>query len=467
MSIDVSDLLAEKGVTIGDLFCRLYDGLRVGFAEGYTLIDDVPKPLNNEFAQNIRLADGTIPDVLWRYLDENSRQLSREAAFSVCLTIDSAFHSFHHTSATHDPSSRSWPRTRRHLKRTGSLTKIVQGVLLPCRHFPDAGRGHLRSAFRLRRMIELDIPIGWSELEPSRDILPQQSPDGKSGECVHVAFIPTLDADDVEFARNGDSFVVSHTPDGEMKAKDRVLASLRAADAKGIQIVLAPELSLTTAAWEEIGQELNEQNRRSNRGIRLALLGSALALVNSGKPPSNRARVVYADGADAWHQDKVNEYVLKRGHICRYGLKSLLGDDDLKEEMTSGSKLWLVDSPRLGRIAITICEDVRRETARYAMDLGARVFLVPVMDGPQAEQCWTDDYSKVLKNMGGASSLVINSLVFPQVAYESNPEKTYYNPPHGFALIRLPSRKHPEILYAVAADTAERGPYTSRYIPIR
>jgi predicted amidohydrolase len=160
---------------------------------------------------------------------------------------------------------------------------------------------------------------------------------------------------------------------------------LREAIARGADIVVFPELCMTTEGQSRLQEALR---KLTTRRPFLVLGGTALT-------PEGRNEAVVLDGRGnvLFRQHKLFPYVMSASETERYGIEGDLYLTARRERITTTPRvLRILDTP-LGRIGVLICEDlsVSRVFGPIAESLALDLLLVPVMDGAQRDERWTAD----------------------------------------------------------------------------
>jgi predicted amidohydrolase len=427
---------AAPAWTIGDLFVALRDELRPVAAPLLARIDrhQLVPALAPGFARLVdeaRTHDGAIPPGL---REELRGAIAAERALEIVLAIDEAFETF----ARGDDG---WAATRRALASppgggSSTLAPHFRGmVLLPgwrsSVERPErphvGGKGELRSLLNWLHEATPDYTVRWRALSPDEDL-------AIDAHTIRIGVVPLMNGQDAVFGRstvNGTPFFhVKHAPaaNGGAGAEQQVFARLREAIIRcaqdDVDVLFAPELVCTEEVWRRVEAFLASIPVSVVDSLapkpRWLILGTAMVDVDEGGEGFNRSRVLIrpSAGRSLWEQDKINPYAISYEERERYGLLGPIGSDErhIRELARPGiAGLWLLDSAVLGRVAITICEDLGRSPAQVACALGASVLFAPVMDGPLRYPRWAVRHAGDLHH-AGCRVIVANSLVLSHLA---------------------------------------------------
>ena len=186
-----------------------------------------------------------------------------------------------------------------------------------------------------------------------------------------------------------------------------VVAAMRGS---GARVGIAPEATLTPELLETWCSELRAT---SGQGDRLHWVLAGSGDLDGQSTPVNAAVLLDAHTGDVLvRQDKIYRFDMDSATLDLWSLTDLLGDAKVREDMSPGHRLKIIDGGGI-RLAILVCEDAGR-----LMDLGAVVrsfavshVLMPVFSRPLAKHRWEQGAGDAFAAEIGATTIVANSQV--------------------------------------------------------
>ena len=246
------------------------------------------------------------------------------------------------------------------------------------------------------------------------------------------AIVPFLyDLSDATFRgqeqENQHYFDVFHS---EETLRQRVRDAVRAIRAAGVHVAIFPELVLTEAMVEILGEELHasELELTSEPPLKWVIAGSYSRAESPKFPLYNSAFVLESGGAvvafsspagtqHRWVQSKRHRYMLSKGEQERYQVVDCFEGDpyDRPEAISISHRRTFVFDSKHGRYAILICEDWAQEvdTCEVLRKLNCSAIFVIVMDGPVSDRRWSAQRVGFFQPHTGADIAVANSLLLP------------------------------------------------------
>ncbi len=194
----------------------------------------------------------------------------------------------------------------------------------------------------------------------------------------------------------------------------RVERVVRALDAAGAAIAVAPELSLSPALLDEWRRVLAGRAGAAESALRLVLVGTGN--VDGVRPPSNTAVLLDAQtGEVVARQRKIHPFNLSEADVTLWGLADRL-PAPVDEDLTPGERVTVLDAGGV-RLAVLVCEDLARLPA-LAGPLcahGVSLLLVPVFARPTKDRRWERARAESYSDATGAAIVVANSLVMASI----------------------------------------------------
>ncbi|WP_143650909.1 hypothetical protein [Streptomyces phaeoluteigriseus] len=310
-------------------------------------------------------------------------------------------------------------------RRTGRLNSDdVRGLLVPKLTRPGRPPGPQKKAdgFDFIRLLNDSGKIEF--IRAGEDVDPAPPPNAGP---VRVAFAPMLGSlADVSFVR-------TDRPDGTdgyrlapiaHPIRNRMQRVLRSLDESGAILAILPEGSLSEDLLKIWASELKRtagNARRDGSQLRWILAGTGPCA--SSDPPPNRAVLLHRyTGQPVFQQDKINGFTLTDGQIHSWGLAGELGNGMAYEDIQHGLST-IVCECNIGRIAISICEDLGRPAASGSdlQRFGLTHLFVPVFSQPLRKRGWERIGAEPHVFQVGTWVCVANSLVVGRAQGKAGP----------------------------------------------
>lgn len=312
--------------------------------------------------------------------------------------------------------AKSWRSLQRHWQHTGNLLREREGLLLPIekRNYPWVWRSNPPLHTYQSHRVDFGSFGRWKPsshpelagLKVHVTVLPRNMVPVESLERqLKVAVIPLVPST-AEFEWHQTqllgvpSFRVALRNPGPIE--DAALTALRTAADASCDLVVFPELCLTTTMQTAIGQALFTNPKRYPW---LVVAGSAPTPAPDGLDVlHNRAVVFSGKGQQVLQYHKLHRYEMKRRDQDRYGLADVFGEISRIEDIAVDPlEIEVLDTP-VGRIAVVICEDLSAIDLLEPLvsSLGIDWLLAPVLDGSQTAERWTARYGTRYAEQGAA-----------------------------------------------------------------
>lgn len=203
-------------------------------------------------------------------------------------------------------------------------------------------------------------------------------------------------------------------PRDERVIAARIDAVLERFVAAGVQIGIAPELTLSPDLLDAWRAALRKRRRKLGR-LRLLVPGTGDIDASDGRPVNATELLDARTGASLGRHDKLFPFALDAACLERMGLVDRLGAEPIDEDLVRGEHLTLFDLGGM-RVAILICEDLKRveDHAARLRDFGVSHVLVPVFARSLKDRRWERNSAEVIA-AAGAKVVVANSLVVPSL----------------------------------------------------
>ncbi|MFN7919079.1 MAG: carbon-nitrogen hydrolase family protein [Bryobacteraceae bacterium] len=271
---------------------------------------------------------------------------------------------------------------------------------------------------------------------------------------LKIAVVPLVDSigdfsiENVDTSPVNPLFRVSlRSPDVISEAARNALDTAASAEC---DVVVFPELCLTEAIQNELGEHLRSSGRQRPC---LVVAGSAPTPAGgAGTAPYNQAVVFNHQGRRVLAHHKLHPYWMSGEEESRYGLAEAFGRVGRYEEITiEPFEIQILDT-ELGRLAVLICEDLSAldHFGSLVVKLGLDWLLVPVLDGCQMPNRWTARFGQRYADKG-ACVVVATSLSF--VKQHLSAISATAEPP-GVGVLVVPTQAGPDtrILYSAVHD---------------
>ncbi len=271
-----------------------------------------------------------------------------------------------------------------------------------------------------------------------------------------IRFIPLAeDAADLTYSctPRGTNTVLDVRP--AVDTPGRLLSAL--VDGGGIDIAIAPELTIPGAAESEIAAGIMAL---AEHAPRIILAGSGLT---DKKGPCgrswNEARVLARGGKVLWRHRKMWPFGMQQAAALRYGLADPGDGAMLMEDIAGSSSVTVVDMDGFGRCVVLICQDLQSPpvvdeiVARYQPDW----ILVPVLDPGVNVPGWAHQRAVTLSHLGRTRTVVASSLSMSRLGTSGLATE----PPIGLAVgpfAANPADGEPGRAVAIVRATAGRTP---------
>jgi hypothetical protein len=259
---------------------------------------------------------------------------------------------------------------------------------------------------------------------------------GTGGVGISVGCVPFIDhPEELRFRRvtRGRESFYSITPRSVLER--RASEALMRLDQSRCVLGIVPELALSAELLEAWRKAVVRAKPKRSR-LKWILIGTG-AVRQHRKSAAAANTAVLLDrqsGLEVAHQNKRSPFNLQDDDIDRYGLRPYLGPGPLREFMSEGTELTVIEA-EFGRLALYVCEDLERIDTNMAQagDLGITHLLVPVFSKALVDQVtgrWSwevVDASKYSDGLG-MSVAVGTSLVLHRAMIRSTPGSPI-NPP--------------------------------------
>jgi predicted amidohydrolase len=179
---------------------------------------------------------------------------------------------------------------------------------------------------------------------------------------------------------------------------------------EGCHLIALPEMVMHEKTLATLKDVVREHGAQSS--LALVLAGTCRVERPDGKPPYNEAVVLDHTGAEILRQRKLSRWNLDAGQCERYDFELPVGEDRLREFISPGEELVVLEQPHLGRLAVLVCEDLgRSEPGRWIRaNLLLDLQFMPVLDGSLNPERWNTKAAGEAAVAGRCRVVVANSL---------------------------------------------------------
>ncbi|WP_367348464.1 hypothetical protein [Sphingobium yanoikuyae] len=289
--------------------------------------------------------------------------------------------------------------TRGPLSRAPTSAAEVPGYSLP-------------EQFAALQVVPLTVRHGLRELPIVMKVVDQAAtrgvPPGKTG-AERIAILPVADEkEDLQHAitMRDENEYLAVLPGADLRPVEKVLATLD--DCDDADVFLLPELVFESAHVEALSEALD-----GRRAPRIIVAGSGLVdHEQAGNPKYNAGSVLNGLGASLWAHRKTWAYWMLEQSAGLLDLQGRSGHQHLREDITMGGELTMVDIDSFGRCIVLICQDFQMPVAvediltTYQPDW---VF-VPILDTGTGFERWPRVRASNLAGLSQARFLIASSL---------------------------------------------------------
>jgi predicted amidohydrolase len=405
-----------------DVFSQLWDVLPedqfVGFDVWEWLTDEGIQDLAGYVEESL-LNDGRFVPGRVAELIESADEVE-ERVFAIMLGVDRALLHVNPFVASYDQGELAY--LARRYASTGRLsTAAIEGALLPRCAFPGRPRAApntIADAFVGVVRVSSDIWNATAHSQiPARNDFSRVARD----RGVRVACVAMLESvKDVRITANSRSSrrVFRIEPSDEDFLLERIETVLEALDQSGTQLAVLPELALSERLLNHWVEVLQANKPPPISDLRWIFLGTGN--VTSASPPVNRGVLMDRRSAEILlTQDKLFPFTLSTQQLYDWGLRELLGEEDIDEDLMPGERITVTES-RLGRLTILVCEDLGRifDLGPALREHGISLSLAPIFSKPVLRHHWEHTRAKDYATEVGVATVVSNSIVIGRLTGE-------------------------------------------------
>ncbi len=249
--------------------------------------------------------------------------------------------------------------------------------------------------------------------------IPVMSTTATPTDGLELAFVVALkSASDLQIAPRAEAgadgyFAVEHPAGAQMRLRESLPGLVTQLEVDQVSVAIFPEAVADRDTADAVGRAL-ESNFRLHAGrphLQLVVVGTETC-DDAVSRATNSAIVFGANGGTICRQDKQHPWVLDADQETRYGLTNL-GGVGRAEFIRAGNPLVLLDHPRLGRVAILICQDLNHYACDPGTDqltaFGPLLVIAPVLSGAVEEGWWAANSACRIALAGACSVVVVNS----------------------------------------------------------
>ena len=356
---------------------------------------------------------------LSKVLDDIIRdgQISRENSRDLIIALrvlDSAFRGVHLGEVFHAHDNETLVSLRTRLRQGEALFSLgdLHAFPKPRRLADPELRGQEYLSDLLDVLTVVQLPHSFEiAYEPMLDV-PRRPMKG----VRTIGIIPTVHGfSELAWHQVGSHrYSVSERSEATAALRERLEAALDLLIAKGVDLLLLPELVSGPELHASLVLHLRKHAAAGGPMPLLVLAGTRMS--TEGALTRNRATILDSDGRLLWCQDKMHAYRFTQGEQADAGYP--LGDADLADRTEAidiePRKLVVADLTASLRLVVLTCEDfvAHQPYPQAVSGMCATAILVPIMSkgrDSSGVQAWITDAAMRFVRHPGATSVVANS----------------------------------------------------------